>query len=286
VSSIRVYWSCLIDTALHLSVSVTRRSYPCTIVHPSFVKLVSIISRLVQAYRTIRRRRSHPSSTHASLEVHVPTRTPSPIPRTPSPPAPSHLPISPLPSLSTLNDHTPNVSQQSLVSTLIEEEYIFEEDEGEELSPAAVQFAEHINSEIRRNRFLYHLLERDFGGPGGYIGTSPFRVHDFYLTHFLTHEWTGEGNVNIRPALYSERDLLHPHETREHEYEHSAHSSSSSSSLAGPDDPNLVNTPSQSSYFTAVVVEPTLSSTEVNSGENQAESSASRPESPSQIEEQ
>jgi hypothetical protein len=173
-----------------------------------------------------------------------------------------------------------------LVSTLVEEEYVFEEDEGEELSPAAVQFAEHINSEIRANRFLYHLLERDFGGPGGYIGTSPFRVHDFYLTHFLTHEWTGEGNVNIRPALYSERDLLHPHETREHEYEHSAHSSSSSSSLAGPDDPNLVTTPSQSSYFTAVVVEPTLSSTEVNSGENQAESSASRPESPSQIEEQ
>jgi hypothetical protein len=172
-----------------------------------------------------------------------------------------------------------------LVSTVIEDEYVFEEDEGEELSPAAVQFAEHINNEIRANRFLYHLLERDFGGPGRYIGTSPFRVHDFYLTHFLTHEWTGEGNVNIRPALYSERDLLHPHKTREHEYEPSAHSSSSSS-LAGPDDPNFVNTPSQSSYFTAVVVEPTLSSTEVNSGENQAENSASRSESPSQIEEQ
>jgi hypothetical protein len=189
-----------------------------------------------------------------------------------------------LSSSSTINNHTTNVSRESLVSTFVEPEYVFEEDEGEELSLAAVQFAEHINSEIRANRFLYHLLERDFGGPGGYIGTSPFRVHDFYLTHFLTHEWTGEGNVNIRPALYSERDLLHPHETREHEYEHSAHSSSSS--LAGPDDPNLVTTPSQSSYFTAVVVEPTLSSTEVNSGENQAESSASRPESPSQIEEQ
>jgi hypothetical protein len=61
-----------------------------------------------------------------------------------------------------------------LVSTLLEEEYIFEEDEGEELSPAAVQFAEHINNKIRANRFLYHLLERDFGGPGRYIGTSPF----------------------------------------------------------------------------------------------------------------
>jgi hypothetical protein len=262
-----------------------RRSYPCTIVHPSFVKLVTIISRLLQAYCTFRRRRSSPLSTHASLEVHVPTRTPSPIPRTPSPPAPSRLPVSPLSSSSTLINHTPNVSRESLASTLVEEEYVFEEDEGEELSLAAVQFAEHINREIRANRFLYHLLERDFGGPGGYIGTSPFRVHDFYLTHFLTHEWTGEGNVNIRPALYSERDLLHPHETREHEYEPSAHSSSSSS-LAGPDDPNLVNTPSQSSYFTAVVVEPTLSSTEVNSGENQTESSALQPESPSQIEEQ
>jgi hypothetical protein len=179
----------------------------------------------------------------------------------------------------------PNVSSESLVSTVIEDKYIFEEDEGEELSPAAVQFTEHINNKIRANRFLYHLLERDFGGPGRYIETSPFRVHDFYLMHFLTHEWTGEGNINIRPALYSERDLLHPHETREHEYEPSAHSSSSSS-LTGPDDPNLVNTPSQSSYFTAVVVEPMLSSTEVNSGKNQVESSALRPESPSQIEEQ
>jgi hypothetical protein len=98
------------------------------------------------------------------------------------------------------------------------------------------------------------------------------------------HEWTGEGNINIRPALHSERDLLHPHETREHEYEPSAHSSSSS--LAGPDDPNLVNSPSNSSYFTAVVVQPTLLSTEVNSGENTLESSALWPESPSQIEEQ
>jgi hypothetical protein len=262
-----------------------RRSYPCTTVHPSFVKLVSIISRLIKAYHTFCRRRSAPSSTHASLEVHIPTRTPSPIPRMPSPPAPSHLPISPLSSTSTLINQTPNISSESLVSTLIEEEYIFEEDEREELSPAAVQFAEHINSEIRANWFLYHLLERDFGGPGRFIGTSPFRVHDFYLTHFLMHEWTGEGNVNIRPALYSERDLLHPHKTREHEYEPSAHSSSLSS-LAGPNDPNLVDSPSQSSYFTAVVVEPMLSSTEVNSGENQAEGSASRSESPSQIEEQ
>jgi hypothetical protein len=159
------------------------------------------------------------------------------------------------------------------------------EDEEEELSPAAVQFTEHINSEIRANRFLYHLLERDFSGPGGFIGTSPFRVHDFYLTHFLMHEWTSEGTVNIRPALHSERDLLHPHETREHKYKPSAHSSSSSS-LAGPDDPNLVDSPSNSSYFTAVVVQPTLLSTEVNSGKNTSESSASQPESPSQIEEQ
>jgi hypothetical protein len=150
------------------------RSYPCTTVHPSFVKLVTIISRLIQAYRTFRRRRSTPSSTHTSLEVHVPTRTPSPIPRTPSPLAPSRLPVSPLSSSSTLINHTPNTSSESLVSTLVEDEYVFEEYEGEELSPAAVQFAEHINSEIRANRFLYHLLERDFGGPGGYIGTSPF----------------------------------------------------------------------------------------------------------------
>jgi hypothetical protein len=48
------------------------------------------------------------------------------------------------------------------------------EDEEEELSLAAVQFAEHINSEIRANWFLYHLLERDFSGPAGFIGTSPF----------------------------------------------------------------------------------------------------------------
>jgi hypothetical protein len=159
------------------------------------------------------------------------------------------------------------------------------ENKEEELPPAAVQFAEHINSKRRANPFLYHLLERDFGGPAGFIGTSPFQVHDFYLTHFLMHKWTGEGTVNIRPALHSERDLLHPHETREHKYELSDHSSSSSS-LAGPEDPNLVDSPSNSSYFTTVVVQPTLLFTEVNSGENTSESSALWPESPSQIEEQ
>jgi hypothetical protein len=56
-------------------------------------------------------------------------------------------------------------------------EFDFEsEDKEEELSLVAVQFAEHINSEIRANWFLYHLLERDFGGSAGFIGTSPFRV--------------------------------------------------------------------------------------------------------------
>jgi hypothetical protein len=242
-------------------------------------------------------RRSSPSSTHTSLEVHVSTCTPSPIPRTPSPPALSHLYITPLSSSSTLVN-----SHESLISTVggnnYEEavpprpdtplppgDFDFEtEDEEKELSPAAVQFTEHINSKIRANRFLYHLLERDFSGPAGFIGTSPFQVHNFYLTHFLEHKWTGEGNITIRPALHSERDLLHPHKTREHEYESSAHSSSSS--LAGPDDPNLVDSPSNSSYLTVVVAEPTLSSTEVNSGENTLESSASWPESPSQIKEQ
>jgi hypothetical protein len=81
-------------------VSVMHRSYPCTIVHPSFVKLVIIISHLIQAYCTFCQRRSSPSSTHTSLKVHVPTRTPSPIPHTPSPPVLSHLYITPLSSLS------------------------------------------------------------------------------------------------------------------------------------------------------------------------------------------
>jgi hypothetical protein len=61
-----------------------------------------------------------------------------------------------------------------LISTIVEDEYDYKQEEEEELSPAAVQFAEHINSKIRANRFLYHLLERDFGGPGRFIGTSPF----------------------------------------------------------------------------------------------------------------
>jgi hypothetical protein len=100
---------------------------------------------------------------------------------------PSCLYITPLSSSSTLVN-----SRESLISTvggnnykeavpprpdtpLPPGDFDFEsEDEEEELSPAAVQFAEHINSKIRANWFLYHLLERDFGGPGGFIGTSPF----------------------------------------------------------------------------------------------------------------
>jgi hypothetical protein len=207
--------------------------------------------------------------------------------------------ITPLSSSSTLVN-----SRESLISTVGGNDYKeavpprpdtplppgdfdFEsEDKEEELSPAAVQFAEHINSEIRANRFLYSPFRKRFRWTRRIHWNIPISEYtDFYLTHFLTHEWTGEGTINIRPALHSERDLLHPHETREHEYEPSAQTSSSSS-LAGPDDPNLVDSPSNSSYFTAVVVQPTLSSTEVNSGENMSESSALRPESPSQIEEQ
>jgi hypothetical protein len=151
------------------------RLYPCTTVHPSFVKLVTIISCLIQAYHMFRRRRSSPSSTHASLEVHVPTCTPLPIPRTPSPPVPSRLYITPLSSSSTLVN-----SRESLISTVGGNDYEeavpprpdtplppgdfdFEsEDEEEELPPAAVQFAEHINSKIRANQFFIPPLRKRF----------------------------------------------------------------------------------------------------------------------------
>jgi hypothetical protein len=44
-----------------------------------------------------------------------------------------------------------------------------------QLSLAAVQFAEHINSEIRANWFLYHLSRKRFQWAStGFIGTSPF----------------------------------------------------------------------------------------------------------------
>jgi hypothetical protein len=92
---------------------MTQQSYLCNIVHPSFIKLVHIISHLIKAYCTFHQRRSPPLSTHTSLQVHVPTCTPSPVPRTPSPPAPSRLYSSPLLSTSTLVN-----SQETLISTI------------------------------------------------------------------------------------------------------------------------------------------------------------------------
>jgi hypothetical protein len=147
-------------------------------------------------------------------------------------------------------------------------------------------FFEYINSEVIRNPQTWPLLNRQYNN--GYITGTRFRPHDFYLSHFLEHEW----NIAVDqraplPYAVSETDLIRPehrpfpHETREHEYEPS---NSSSSSLAGPDDPNLYESPSNSSYFTAVVIQPTLSSTEVNSGENTQEDSSSRSASPSQEE--
>jgi hypothetical protein len=114
----------------------------------------------------------------------------------------SRLPISPLSSSSTLvnscellistvggNDYKEAVLPQP-DTPLPPGEFDFkdEEDKEELLSPAAVQFTEHINSEIRANQFLYHLLERYFST--GFIGTSLFRLCNFYLMHFLEHKWT------------------------------------------------------------------------------------------------
>jgi hypothetical protein len=91
-------------------------SYHCTHAHPSFVKLVRLITRLVQAVHSITWRYSlSPISTHASLSPQQSTHTPSlvlpldpvgsqaPLPqRSYSPPAPSAIPTSPLSSSSSL----------------------------------------------------------------------------------------------------------------------------------------------------------------------------------------
>jgi hypothetical protein len=61
--------------------------------------------------------------------------------------------------------------------------------------PIEHQFVEHVNHEIIANPQLWPILERDFGM--GFIGTTHFHPHNFYLTHFLEHEWTGQGNIVI-----------------------------------------------------------------------------------------
>jgi hypothetical protein len=171
-------------------------------------------------------------------------------------------------------------------------EFEFESDDKGPFQPSLTAeeqyFFEFISREITANPQTWPRIEREYHN--GYITGTRFHPHDFYYGHFLTHEW----NLPVEqraplPYVVSETDLIRPehrpipHTTREHEYEPS---NSSSSSLAGPDDPNLYKSPSNSSYLTAVVVQPTLSSTEVNSGENTQEDSTLRSASPSQAEEQ
>jgi hypothetical protein len=114
--------------------------------HPSFVKLVHFITRLVQAVHSITRRRSSsPISTHTSLSVQPSTRTPSPVlpidsvgsqapipQRSHSPPASSAIPVSPASSSSSLVDSSEASTvgenefemPQAAIRARLEEEFI------------------------------------------------------------------------------------------------------------------------------------------------------------------
>jgi hypothetical protein len=104
-------------------------------------------------------------------------------------------------------------------------------------------FFEYLNEEVICNPQTWPCLNCEYNN--GYITGTHFCPHNFYLSHFLEHEWPRlpEERTPL-PYVVSETDLISPehfpipHETREHEFEPSINNSSSSS-LAGPDDPNL-----------------------------------------------
>lgn len=196
--------------SLHLELSVSRLSYLCTTVHPSFVKLVRIITRLIQAYQAITRRRSTPSPTPTITSLHIP-------PRTPSPPAPSTFPISPVSSTTTLDQpsegstvgHNDYLEAPLYIDTpewldndLPEEDRIQGEDI-EELD-AEEQEVEGIRAQIRRESLFYLELQDRFGENGEVPGTGGWTVRDFFWVYLAAVH----ANPLPAPSIYSERDLL------------------------------------------------------------------------------
>jgi hypothetical protein len=210
-----------------------RLSYLCTHAHPSFVKLVWFITHLVQAVRSLTRRRSSsPISMHASLSPQPSTRAPSPVlpvepigsqaplpQRSLSPPAPSALPASPLSSSCSL-------VESSKGSTIRDNDFetpaeaIRHQEEADFLAAFAVfepentpeqRLIEGLRLQIEHNPHFWPVLEQRYGNLGEIPGTGGAIVREFYYVHYLQHEYPQiivHYPNPVNPSLHSKRDLL------------------------------------------------------------------------------
>jgi hypothetical protein len=291
-------------------------SYLCTHAHPSFVKLVHFITCLVQAVRSLTRRRSlSPTSTHTSLSPQPSARIPSPVlPLDPvssqaplpqcsySPLAPSVIPALPLSSTSLLVKS----SEGSTIG-----EYKFEtpaqairhqEEVGflaaftvfEPENTPEQQLIEGLQIQIEVNPHFWPVLEQQYGNLGEIPGTGGAIVREFYYIHYLQHKYP-QVVVNypnpVNPSLHSERDLLDvglcqcqyldPEATQAHLDQYSQYTyNDTESDFGAPKEQDFtIHSPHPSAGLTPVLVPETLS---VRSGENTLQGATSRSATPSQ----
>jgi hypothetical protein len=220
-----------------------RLSYPCTIVHPSFIKLVRFITCLVQALHNLRRQQV--LSSPASLHIHIPPHTPTPIcisvpeySRLPSPfeirtPSPSPFglrspPDSPLSSTTTLEGYEPSEGSTVAWNNFEEpplqrpdsfngghfeipqtDDLDFIDEEGElQITETQETFLEYqviksIRSRIVSNRLSYLQLVQTFGEFGVVPGTGDWVVRDFFPA-YLQAAAASTSPIHVPASLYSE----------------------------------------------------------------------------------
>jgi hypothetical protein len=172
----------------------------------------------------------------------------------------------------------------------LEEEFIEQFAVFEPQNTPEQQLIEGIRLQIQANRHFWPVLENRYGNLGVILGTDAI-VRDFYYTHYLAHEWPQIAAIPQLRSLYSERDLLDeglarrqyldPAAAEAHNEHFSQHTyNDSESDFGAPEEQDFtLHSPHPSAGLTPVLVPETLSA---HSGENSAQSSASRPATSSQ----
>jgi hypothetical protein len=223
----------------------------------------------------------------------------APIPqRSYSPPASSAIPVSPASSSSSLVDSSEASTvgenefetPQAAIRARLEEEFIEQFAVFEPQDTPEQRIIEGIRQQIQANHHFWPVLEIRYGNLGVIPGTDAI-VRDFYYTHYLAHEWPQIAAIPELRSLYSERELLDkglaqrqyldPEAAAAHNDCFSQHTyDDSESDFGAPEEQDFtIHSPHPSAGLTPVLVPETLSA---HSGENVAQSSASRSTTSSQ----
>jgi hypothetical protein len=179
---------------------------------------------------------------------------------------------------------------QAAIRARLEEEFIEQFAVFEPQDTPEQRLIEGIRLQIQANCHFWPVLENCYGNLGVIPGMDAI-VRDFYYTHYLAHEWLQIAAIPKLRSLHSERDLLDkglaqrqyldPEAAEAHNDRYSQHTyDDSESDFGAPEEQDFtIHSPHPSAGLTPVLVPETLST---HSGENMAQSSASRSATSSQ----